>query len=74
MAGIVLGVALMYATLLVLHGFLAAQLGLNLGLGLPASNEWLLMAAVMVAALLAGCLPAWIAYRRSLADGLQVHL
>lgn len=73
-AGIVLGVALMYITLFVLHGFLAAQLGLNLSLGFPGANEWLLIAAVIAAALFAGCLPAWIAYRRSLADGLQVHL
>lgn len=73
-AGVVLGVLLMYLTLLVLHGYLASRWGLNLSLGWPRGEEWLLMASVLLAGLCAGCVPAWIAYRRSLADGLRVRL
>lgn len=73
-AGIVLGVVLMYLTLFVLHGYLASRWGLNLSLAWPGAEEWLLMTAVLLAGLCAGCLPAWIAYRRSLDDGLRVRL
>jgi putative ABC transport system permease protein len=48
-------------------------MGLLLALGPPTAEEWLLLAMIALG-LLAGCTPAWIAYRRSLADGLQVRL
>ncbi|WP_243041274.1 ABC transporter permease [Dyella sedimenti] len=73
-AGIVLGVALLYAMLAVVRGVVQERLGIMLTLSPPAPGEWLLMGAVLVMALLAGCLPAWIAYRRSLADGLRMRL
>lgn len=73
-AGALLGVALLYIALASLRGFVAAHYGLLLTLGPPTVEEWLLLAAVVTLGLLAGCIPAWIAYRRSLADGLQVRL
>lgn len=73
-AGIALGVVLLYATLAVVRGLVQERLGIVLTLAPPAPGEWLLMGAVLAMALLAGCLPAGIAYRRSLADGLRMRL
>jgi putative ABC transport system permease protein len=73
-AGAALGVVLLYAALAALRGFVAGRYGILLTLGPPSGEECLLLAAVVLLGLLAGCIPAWIAYRRSLADGLQVRL
>jgi putative ABC transport system permease protein len=42
-------------------------------LSLPGTSEWLLLGGVWLASIVAGCIPAGIAYRRSLVDGLQVR-
>jgi len=54
--------------------WVAATWGLTLSLGLPASREWLLLAAVVAAGLAASLVPAWRAYRLSLADGMMVRV
>jgi putative ABC transport system permease protein len=58
----------------VVRDLVQERLGIVLTLAPPAPGEWLLMGAVLAMALLAGCLPAGIAYRRSLADGLRMRL
>ncbi|WP_263264736.1 ABC transporter permease [Pseudomonas sp. RIT-PI-S] len=73
-AGIVAGVALLYAGIACAQGYVQASYGLYLPLALPSGYEWSLLALVFAAALLMGALPAWRAYRQSLADGLTVHL
>lgn len=73
-AGAVSGVALLYAILAVARGFIAEHMGIELSLSLLTMDEWLLLGSVMILALLTGCIPAWIAYRRSLVDGLQTRL
>ena len=47
---------------------------LFLPLALPSRYEWTLLGAILAAALLMGALPAWRAYRQSLADGLSIRL
>ncbi|MBK9130894.1 MAG: ABC transporter permease [Gammaproteobacteria bacterium] len=74
LAGIVLGVVLLYGLILILKPVLESQWGLYLGLDLPTAHEWILMGAVFVVGLASGLLPAWLAYHRSLADGLTVRL
>ena len=69
LAGIVLGLGLLYGA-----GALAAGWGLELGLGWPSAGEWRLLVAVMAASLLASLVPAWRAYRYSLADGLTIRI
>jgi putative ABC transport system permease protein len=72
--GVILGVALMYVTLFFARGAIAERWGIALSMGTPSWSEYALLVAVIVLAALVGCIPAWIAYRRSLADGLQTRL
>jgi putative ABC transport system permease protein len=74
LAGIVAGVALLYVGIACSQSYVQASYGLYLPLGLPSAYEWGLLGLVWGAALLMGALPAWRAYRQSLADGLTVHL
>lgn len=74
LAGIALGVTLLYALILAARPLLEQQWGLYLGLGPPTGRESVLLLAVFVVGLSSGLLPAWLAYHRSLADGLTVRL
>lgn len=73
-AGLLLGMALLYAILLALRDLAATRFGLFLGLGPPTVSELLALAAILLGALLAGLVPALLAYRRSLSDGLTVRI
>lgn len=74
LAGIGLGVLLLYGLILALRPLLESQWGIYLGLDPPSLRELGLLGAVFAVGLLSGLLPAWLAYRRSLADGLTVRL
>jgi putative ABC transport system permease protein len=41
---------------------------------LPSAYEWSLLGGILAAALLMGAIPAWRAYRQSLADGLSIRV
>jgi putative ABC transport system permease protein len=45
--------------------------GINLKLSVPSQAQWGLFAAVVAAGAVASLIPAWRAYRLSLADGLS---
>lgn len=72
-AGLALGLALLYAILAGLRELAATRFGLFLGLGPPSAAELVALAAILVAGLIVGLLPAWLGYRRSLSDGLTVR-
>lgn len=74
LAGIGLGVLLLYGLILALRPLLESQWGIYLGLDPPSLRELGLLGAVFAVGLLSGPPPAWLAYRRSLADGLTVRL
>jgi putative ABC transport system permease protein len=74
LAGLLLGLALLYLALASGQGWVQTHYGLYLPLAWPSRHEWLLLAATLGAALLLGLLPAWRAYRQSLADGLTIRL
>ena len=74
LAGLLLGLALLYLAIALGQDFLQARHGLFLPLAAPSQREWLLLAASLAAALLLGLLPAWRAYRQSLVDGLSIRL
>ena len=74
LAGVLLGLALLYLGIALAQGYVQANYGLFLPLALPSSYEWTLLGAILAAALLMGALPAWRAYRQSLADGLSIRL
>ncbi|MGF6709044.1 putative ABC transport system permease protein [Luteibacter sp. W1I16] len=73
LGGMLAGVALLDAAALLAHDYLLSTAGLVID-GTPAPGEWPLLLLVLALGSLAGCIPGWVAYRRSLADGLQVRL
>jgi len=74
LVGATLGVLLLQGGLLVAGPLLEARLGLAIAGWPPSRHELLLLAAVLGCGLLAGLLPAWRAYRYSLADGMTLRL
>jgi putative ABC transport system permease protein len=74
LAGVLLGVLLLYLGIAGAQAYVQANYGLYLPLSLPTRYEWTLLGAILSAALLMGCVPAWRAYRQSLADGLSIRL
>ncbi|MGE6663511.1 ABC transporter permease [Pseudomonas sp. NPDC077408] len=74
LAGALFGLLLLYVAIAVAQGPLQSHYGLYLPLALPSAYEWSLLAGILLAGLLMGCVPAWRAYRQSLADGLSIRL
>ena len=68
------GLALLQGGFAALRPWLENHYGVVLPLGAPGAVEWLLLAGVVVAGALIGLVPAWRAYRLSLADGLVVRV
>lgn len=69
----IIGLIAVYGGLWGGAGLLAQHTGLYLELSPPASGEALLLGLILLAVLIAGCIPAWRAYRLSLVDGLNVR-
>ena len=68
------GIILIHALLLVAGPMVTERFGISLiGTGLGLTDLYTLL-AVTGAALLAGAIPAWMAFRRSLADGLSIRV
>jgi putative ABC transport system permease protein len=74
LAGIVLGFGLLYATLFLIRPLIDRLYGLYLPIDAPSASEWLVLLAILGAGCLAGLLPAWRAYRLSLADGMTIRI
>ena len=74
MVGATLGVAMMYGALLVVAPWLESRFGVFVSLEVLSPYELGLMALVLVAALIAGTIPAYRAYRYSLADGMSPRI
>ncbi len=74
LAGVLLGLLLLYLAIAVAQVPLQGHYGIYLPLALPSTYEWTLLAAILLAGLVIGCVPAWRAYRQSLADGLSIRL
>ena len=74
LAGVISGVVLLYVGIASAQGFVQSNYGLFLPLSLPSAYEWTLLGGILAAALLIGTVPAWRAYRQSLADGLSIRL
>ncbi|RTL71356.1 MAG: ABC transporter permease [Hyphomicrobiales bacterium] len=72
-AGVVLGPCLLYLALALLQPYIDANYGLHIGIAPPTATELAMLAAILVAGILAGLLPAIRAYRLSLADGMTVR-
>lgn len=72
--GIAAGVLLALAIQALAGPWLLAVLGVYVSPGLPAASLWLVLGAILAAALLVALVPAVMAYRRTLADGMQVRV
>ena len=74
LAGVTVGLILLYVGIAASQGYVQANYGLYLPLNLPSRYEWSVLGAILAAALLMGSVPAWRAYRQSLSDGLSIRL
>jgi putative ABC transport system permease protein len=72
-AGSALGIAFTYAALAALRPLIDKRYGLYLEISPPGAADLLALGAIMLGGVLAGLLPAWRAYRLSLADGMTVR-
>ncbi|AMO55188.1 peptide ABC transporter permease [Endozoicomonas montiporae] len=73
-AGTALGFALQYGLLFAVQPSLQKYFGFYLAITAPGAVEWLIASIVIGSATILGIIPAWRAYRNSLADGLTVRL
>jgi putative ABC transport system permease protein len=69
-----LGLATLQLATVWAAGLLEAQYGLALSAWPIAAGEWRLLGLLFVGALVAGAVPAFTAYRRSVADGMSIRL
>lgn len=71
--GTILGLALLYLSLVVAQPIVDTRYGLHLSIGLPTGRDLAVLGLVIFAGFVAGAVPAFRAYRQSLADGLMVR-
>jgi putative ABC transport system permease protein len=71
--GVLSGVALLYGALLGLQPYIDRVYGLTIAIEPLKRSEWISLAGIVLAGILAGLLPAFRAYRLSLADGMTVR-
>lgn len=74
LSGAVLGVGLVYLGLAVAAGPVEARYGFALSMAGLGRTEWTFLGLVVLAGTVVGLVPAWKAYRSSLADGLSVKV
>lgn len=72
--GIIAGLGLLYAGLWGLTPWIEQTFGIVVQVGWPSVIEWQRLVIVLIAATAISCIPAWRAYRNSLADGLSIRL
>jgi len=73
LTGVAVGVAATYLVLVAVQPMAEAAYGIYLPLTAPSARELWGMGAIVVGGALAGLLPAWRAYRLSLADGMMIR-
>lgn len=73
-SGVVAGLGLTYAALFLAQAPVEQAVGLTLTIGAPSQLAWIYVAAILAAGILVALLPAWKAYRNTLADGLSARL
>lgn len=74
LVGCLVGLALVVGGFALAQGAIESRTGVHIPFRWPGAVEWSYVAATLSAGLLIGLLPAWRAYRSSLADGLSPRL
>ena len=72
LSGILLGVALLYLLLVILHAALAAHFGFYLDINMLTSYDLGILAIIQVSALIIALIPGWLIYKYSLSDGMNI--
>ena len=72
--GCALGLALTMGGFAAAQGMIESRTGVHIAVQAPGTLEWAYIAIVLAAGVLVGLVPAWRAYRSSLADGLSPRL
>jgi len=71
--GVLLGIVLLYGALAGLQPYIDRVYGLYIAIEPLKQSEWTSLAGIVLAGIAAGLLPAFRAYRLSLADGMTVR-
>ncbi len=74
LAGALVGLIFLYLGLIIARPIIDAQYGLLLSIGPPSLRDMVLLGLVVSAGILVGMVPAYRAYRHSLADGMIIRL
>lgn len=72
--GYLLGMSLLYLLLVVTQPLLLESYGINIAITWPDAQQWILFAIVLLLGVLVSLIPGFIAYRRSLQDGLAIKV
>ncbi len=72
--GSLLGIAVVYGALGVAAPIIESQSGIFLGAIIPGLYDLAVIAVIVIASIVLGCVPAFRAYRNSLADGLTIRV
>ncbi|MCA8900977.1 MAG: ABC transporter permease [Hyphomonas sp.] len=72
--GALAGIVIVHVLIAIAGPMVTQRYGISLGGTGPGYMDVMVLAGVTLASLLAGAVPAWAAFRRSLADGLSVRL
>ena len=73
-AGCLLGIAMLYSLLALSKPMVARRFGVDIGLSWLDSTQGVIMGAVILGAILVSLVPGFIAYRRSIQDGLAIRV
>lgn len=72
--GVIAGIVLNQLAVIAARPLVTREVGLLLGVALPSRADIAVLFAIIIAALMAGAIPGWQAYRRTLADGLTMRI
>lgn len=72
--GIMLGVGLLFGLIAVVAPIVQQSYGINISISAITPHEWKLIMMVQVAGIIIGFIPAFRAYRQSLADGMTIRI
>lgn len=72
--GIVTGISGMYLLLALAQPVIQQLYGINIELSMISAYEWMLLGLVQLAGVIIGFIPAFSAYRQSLADGMTIRI
>lgn len=71
--GVLLGVALLYGLMLIAQPIIASQVGLFIAIDMLGARDLTILGIIIGAGFLIGAIPAYRAYRYSLADGMTIR-